>query len=262
MAWIESCLQSLLTQDFDRDRYEIIAVDNNSSDDSARLIRRHERVRLLQEPEQSSYAARNRGVRESSGEVLAFTDADCIPDRNWLSVIDSTMRNQKTQAMLGPCVFDSPSRVLLHIADYENARIEYILTNQRQSCYFAYTNNMAVRRTAFDRYGSFPVVKRGGDTLFLQEMTRGEGPQAVEWSSGMLIRHLELSGAGDYLRKNFIYARARHQTKHIGQCEVLTLRESFDIFRAVCRGRSSRDTMALALLLSTGRLAWAAGSLL
>jgi len=259
--WIEGCIQGLLNQDYDPARYEIIMVDNNSTDDSAALIRRHGRIRLLEEPEQSSYAARNLGVRASSGEVLAFTDADCVPERNWLRVIEATMQNRRVQVVLGARGFASGSRALRLMAAYEDARVAYILTNRRKSCYFAFTNNMAVRRSAFDQYGPFRTVARGGDTLFLQQLTSGEGPEAAEWNREIRIHHLEIGGARDYLKKSFQYARARRRTQHIEKSEVLGFRECLEIFHSVSSGRSARDRMTLALMLSAGRLSWTAGSL-
>jgi glycosyltransferase involved in cell wall biosynthesis len=260
--WIERCMEGLLNQDYDPACFEIIMVDNNSPDDSAARIRRRDRIRLLHEPEQSSYAARNHGVRQACGEVLAFTDADSVPAQNWLKVIDAAMRNGQTQVVLGARGFVSPSRALRLIASYEDARIEYILTNHRKSCYFGFTGNMAIRRTALERYGPFPVVARGGDTLFLQQLVRGEGPEAAVWNPEMRVSHLELRRAWDYLRKSFIYARARQRTSHMGQCDVLTPLECLQIFHSVSRGRSPWDKITLALVLSTGRITWAAGSLL
>jgi glycosyltransferase involved in cell wall biosynthesis len=261
-CWIERCIEGLLNQDYDPACFEIIMVDNNSPDDSVARIRRCDRIRLLHEPEQSSYAARNHGVRQACGEVLAFTDADCVPAPNWLKVIDRAMRNRQTHVVLGARGFASPSRALRLIAAYEDARVEYILTNHLKSSYFGFTGNMAIRRTAFERYGPFPAVARGGDTLFLQQLVRGEGPEAVAWNPEMRICHLELRSAWTYLRKSFIYARARQRTRHMGQCEVLTPMECLQIFHSVSRDRSPWDKITLALVLSTGRLTWTAGSLL
>jgi glycosyltransferase involved in cell wall biosynthesis len=260
-AWIESCITGLANQDYDPSQYEIILVDNNSSDASRMLIRRHERVRLLQEAVQSSYAARNRGVRESRGELLAFTDADCVPARNWLSVIDAAMRNPRTQVVLGSRAPGAASATAELVAAYDDARVRYILENRRARSYFAFTNNMAVRRSAFERYGPFDAVARGGDTLFLRRLASGEGPEAAEWIADMCVRHLEFRSAWVYLKKNFIYARARNQTAQLEQCENLSSAECFRIFLNVSRGRPAWAKMALALALSTGRLSWAAGSL-
>ncbi len=261
-AWIEKCVHGLLNQDYDPSRFEIILVDNNSSDDSKRLIRRHARVRLLEESVQSSYAARNRGVSEASGEVLAFTDADCVPAPNWLNAIASAMRNPQTQTVLGSRTPGSESGPVRMIAAYEDARVRYILENRRERAYFAFTSNMAIRRGAFERYGPFETVARGGDTLFLLRLATGAGPEAAEWRGEMRVQHLEFQSAWTYLKKSFLYARAREKTKHLGQCQSLTTAECLDIFREVSRGRPPSQIIALAFLLSTGRLSWMAGSLL
>jgi hypothetical protein len=66
---------------------EVVVVDNRSTDPTREIVASYP-VRLVEERGvQSSYAARNRGVVASTGEVLAFTDADCIPDRGWLRAL-------------------------------------------------------------------------------------------------------------------------------------------------------------------------------
>lgn len=261
-AWIEKCVTGLLNQDYDAGRFEIILVDNNSSDGSRRLIQGYPRVRLLEEGVQGSYAARNRGVRESSGDLLAFIDADCVPAPDWLSAIAAAMQNGRTQAVLGSRTPGSTSGPAKLIASYEDARVRYILENRRERSYFAFTSNMAVRRSAFERYGPFETVARGADTLFLLRLANGAGPEAAKWVPRMRVQHLEFRSAWTYLKKSFLYAQARKRTKHLGQCENLTAAECLHIFRNVSRGWTPSEIMALALLLSTGRLTWMAGSLL
>jgi glycosyltransferase involved in cell wall biosynthesis len=81
---IQACLESLLTQSYQRDSFEIIVVDNNSNDQTCEIVQQYP-VKLLHERDiQTSYAARNRGIKNSKGEILAFTDADCIADTDWL----------------------------------------------------------------------------------------------------------------------------------------------------------------------------------
>ena len=215
-AWIERCIHGLLKQDYDASRFEIILVDHNSSDDSNGLLRRCQRVRLLEESVQSSYAARNRGVRESSGELLAFTDADCVPSPNWLQVIASAMRNERTQAVLGSRTPGRTSGPLRLIAAYKDARVRYIIENRRKRSYFAFTSKMAIRRSVLDRYGPFETVARGADTLFLLRLATCTGPEAAEWMAQMRVQHLEFQSAWAYFKKSFLYAQAQKRTKTPG----------------------------------------------
>ncbi len=81
---IKDCISSLLNQSYPKNFFEIIVVDNNSCDKTFELARSFP-IRCLKETKiQGPAAARNRGVLEAKGEVLAFIDADCIAHRKWL----------------------------------------------------------------------------------------------------------------------------------------------------------------------------------
>ena len=81
---IDALLASLLALDYPPDQHEILIVDNKSTDDTRQRIQ-HYPVTLLEETEiQGSDAARNRGLEAAQGEILAFTDADCVVEPTWL----------------------------------------------------------------------------------------------------------------------------------------------------------------------------------
>jgi len=90
--YIERCIKGLLAQSYPSTRYEIIMIDNNSTDGSAELVRKYSPIRLLVEPKQGSYAARNRGAAAAKRAIIAFTDADCVPAADWLERIVASMR--------------------------------------------------------------------------------------------------------------------------------------------------------------------------
>jgi glycosyltransferase involved in cell wall biosynthesis len=83
-ATLDDLLQSLLSQTYPRDRLEIIIVDNNSQDDTAYRASRYPVTVLHERHIQSSYAARNRGIAAAQGDIIAFTDADCVAHPDWL----------------------------------------------------------------------------------------------------------------------------------------------------------------------------------
>jgi len=78
------CIDALKNQSISKDLFEIIVVDNGSSDNTLKILSSVDGIKLLQEHKVGSYAARNKGLTLAQGEYVAFTDSDCIPDRKWL----------------------------------------------------------------------------------------------------------------------------------------------------------------------------------
>lgn len=82
---IDACVRSLLDLRYPDGLREIVVVDNDSRDRTrSRLERYSDRIVLLHEGRRGPSAARNAGVRRAQGDVVAFTDADCTVDPDWL----------------------------------------------------------------------------------------------------------------------------------------------------------------------------------
>ncbi|MBY0376402.1 glycosyltransferase [Patescibacteria group bacterium] len=82
---IDENIKSLLAQDYPKDKYEIIIIDNGSTDRTLEIIKKHPVVLLEEKEVRTSYAARNKGINFSKGEIIAFTDSDCIAFTDWLT---------------------------------------------------------------------------------------------------------------------------------------------------------------------------------
>src|SRR4029077_14109102 len=101
-ATIRTCLEALLAQDWPREALELIVVDNRSTDATQAVVEEYP-VRLVEQNRvQSSYAARNRGVAASHGDLLAFTDADCVPDPGWVRALAAAFEDHRIGLAAGP----------------------------------------------------------------------------------------------------------------------------------------------------------------
>jgi glycosyltransferase involved in cell wall biosynthesis len=85
---LQKAIESLIDQTLDKSLYEVIIVDNGSTDDTKnaamRLASSYGNVRYLYEPRQGSGYARNTGVRNARGDIVAFLDDDARAAENWL----------------------------------------------------------------------------------------------------------------------------------------------------------------------------------
>lgn len=78
------CLEALEDQTYPKDRYEVVVVDNGSRESIEPVVSRFACATAAREDRPGSYSARNKGLRLAGGEVIAFTDADCIPAPTWI----------------------------------------------------------------------------------------------------------------------------------------------------------------------------------
>jgi glycosyltransferase involved in cell wall biosynthesis len=81
---LKICLQALEKQTYPDNLFEILVVDNASDQSIEAAISHFKSVRTLWEPIKGSYTARNKGIELSNGDVIAFTDSDCIPEPDWI----------------------------------------------------------------------------------------------------------------------------------------------------------------------------------
>jgi len=113
---LKDTLDSLLVQECDGSfDYEVIVVDNNSKDSTKEVVESYRpkfrgKLRYAFESNQGLSYARNRGIREAKGEIIAFTDDDCSPKREWLSKIkDIFQEDKQLDAILGEAVWEDGS---------------------------------------------------------------------------------------------------------------------------------------------------------
>ncbi len=262
-AYLERCISAVKSIDFPANEYEILAVDNNSTDGSLELLSKFEGIRVLRENKQGSYAARNLAVRESKGEFLAFTDSDCMPLPNWLKSIESALQDPSRQIVMGPRIAESKRRSVQLIAAYESKKDELVFESTSPDLYYGFTNNMGVRKSAYDRCGPFEERPRGADTIFVRRVVNEFGCHSVCYNKQMLVRHGELDSIISYYNKMYTYGRSRQLYQHIIKTRPLTSKERLSAFRSCVRegNFSWYESFLFGSLLVGGVLAWNIGAI-
>ncbi len=105
--YLKDCLLSLSNQNFAPDEYEILVIDNGSTDQThlvteaaIQLFTKHH-IRYIYEPESGLLSGRHRGALEAKGDILIFVDDDIEADKNWLVSIHESFQDTSVQLVGG-----------------------------------------------------------------------------------------------------------------------------------------------------------------
>jgi len=260
-AFLADCIAALKQQDYDRGEYEILMVDNNSTDASAAILAEASGIRVLSEPKQGSYAARNRGLLAATGDIIAFTDSDCLPDTGWLQAIERRFADPRIQVVLGSRRPRRDTGSVRMLCDYEDTKAKLTIGVSDACAHYAYTNNMAVRRSTVETYGPFVEQLRGSDVVLMRSIVDGEGVGAAAYEPQMRVIHSEVTSVGAYYRKAFVYARSFNHYSQLVAARPLNGGERMRVFREATAsgGYSSWNAAVLASLLVGGMVSWSLG---
>jgi glycosyltransferase involved in cell wall biosynthesis len=111
--FIGETLKAVLSQDYPN--FEVIVVNNASTDKTVRVVQKFPQVKLITESRKGLLWAREAGRREATGEIIVNTDADCIPEKNWLTKGVSKFTSPDIVAVTGPAYFPDAGPVFRFI---------------------------------------------------------------------------------------------------------------------------------------------------
>jgi glycosyltransferase involved in cell wall biosynthesis len=194
-ADLPELIECLRSQTYPPEEVEYLLVDNNSSDRTKNLIETAAEnaaisIRPLREKEiQSSYAARNRGIRAALGEIIAFTDADCRPQAQWLEKLIEPFNNNPNLGIVAGEIVALPGKNLLekHADRQETLSQKHTLANS--FCPYGQTANLAVRREALETVGLFrPYLTTGGDADICWRILR-ETSYELKLAEEAIVKH-------------------------------------------------------------------------
>lgn len=259
---LAACLDGLAAQEHPRADHEVLLVDNGSTDSSVSIARGYPGVTLLSEPRPGAYAARNLGLQRARGDVIAFTDPDCVPAPSWIREIAAALGEPGLELLCGKRLPARRSPVLASIADYENTKDGFVLDGEDEELYYGYSSNMGVRKSLFDLIGPFLERPRGADTLFVRRVAQVRSCAAIRYLPTAVVTHLELDGLSTYYKKVFLYGRHRRRNNKVLRSRPLRFAERMAVFRATVRAGRYSLARSAALLgaLGVGSLAWVLGS--
>jgi GT2 family glycosyltransferase len=226
---LKSCLDSL--QRLNYPDYEVILVDDGSTDTTSQIALPHTNVRYLRHEKNLGLSvARNTGIAAATGEIIAFTDSDCRADPDWLHYLVGDLLNSEFAGIGGPNLLPpEDSAVAAAVMVSPGGPAHVMLTDRRAEhipgC------NMAFYKWALVEIGVFdPIFHQAGDDVDLCWRLQQAGYE-IGFSPAGFVWHYRRSTLGAYLK----------QQKGYGESEALLVRKHPEYFNSfggsIWRGR-------------------------
>ncbi|NLN66441.1 MAG: glycosyltransferase [Clostridiaceae bacterium] len=191
-AYIFQCLECIFNQSYPRELYEVIVVDNASTDDSPSIIKSFP-VQYLYEPKKGPSAARNTGIRHARGKYFLFIDTDCLAGKDLIKThIEahlSFMKKNPAVKIVGGGI-DGLNKNYWAMCDnfcswyLNHPRLEPRIENRHLP-----TANLSVDRCVFEKTGLFNEELRfGEDSMFCRQAR--ENGYLIYFEPKAVVRHI------------------------------------------------------------------------
>ncbi|HMN10847.1 MAG TPA: sugar transferase [Bellilinea sp.] len=201
-AYVVRCLTALQNQNYPRDDYEVIVVDDGSSDDTVAYVRSFEGIQCLPISHGGPSVARNAGAKAAKGEILAFTDSDCAPLPGWLSEITAPFVDPQVIGTKGVyCSNQTEAAAKFVQLEYQYkyermARLESIDFIDTYSA--AYRKDIFLENGGFDETFTLPSVE---DQEFSFRLS--QKGYLMKFAPGAVVEHKHDRTLGEYWHRKF-----------------------------------------------------------
>ena len=198
---LSSCLEALVDQSTPKPDYEVIVVDDGSTDDTSEIAKKFN-VKYIFQTNQGPATARNKGALEAQGDIILFTDSDCIPDHNWIREIASPFSDPDVVGVKGTYKTNQTELA----ARFAQAEFEdrYDLLQKSPSIDMIDTYSAAFRKDVFLNMGgfdeSFPVANNEDTDLSYRLATAGH---KLVFNRGAFVYHTHPDTLIKYLKIKF-----------------------------------------------------------
>lgn len=186
---IGQLLTALQHQTYPGELFEIIVVDDHSTDQTASLVRKQAGVKLIQLKDDNINSYKKKaietGIAAAAGELIVTTDADCLPPENWLAAMTSFKEEKKSVFIAAPVVFNNNNSLLQIFQSLDFLVLQGITgaAVYKQSLAMCNGANLAYEKNVFTEVNGFTGIDNiaSGDDMLLMHKIKKKHPAAVHY---------------------------------------------------------------------------------
>jgi len=193
--FIEKCIKSINSQSFPRTNFEVIIVDDGSTDNTIKLAHSSGVDLVVRSEHHSAGRARNNGIKHSKSRILAFIDSDCTVENGWLETISKEL--QSFSVISGP-VSNGYTKSSIAWAEYLMEFSEFSLNKKRSTIRFAVGCNAAYLRESLLSCGGFPEGRQLSEEVILCYNLNSKGIK-VKFIPELRVKHFGRTKLSEYL---------------------------------------------------------------
>ncbi|TGK30912.1 glycosyltransferase family 2 protein [Leptospira gomenensis] len=228
--FLPACIESLLSQDYPKENYEILIIDNASKDNTFETVREYQSkygenlIRYVYEAKPGLVHARHCGYKNSRYGILSYTDDDAVLDRKWLSAVDELFESSESPAAVGgPIVIRWDQTPPEWVRDYEFLLGKLSYGNEKfvKKDVFINGGNFHIRKDILKEVGGFNPDQIGdwlvgdGETGLCKKLHK-KGYK-IGWAPDALMEHCQM------ISKNATIADIKRRFVNNGRCEIYNL---------------------------------------
>lgn len=213
---IESFISSVKNLDYPQEKFELIVVDDNSTDNTYELVyelvKNQNNIRIIKTNKKSIYGKRSaliKGIENSQFSNIVITDADCVPSVDWLKTCAGQFE-KGNEFIFGPAPYYNTDYFINKISSIENLKNQFLSFSLASLGlpYTASARNMGFKKEAFYKIGGYDHTidsLSGDDDLLLREAIKNKLKISAFYSRNGMVFSYTVNNMNDYFNQ-----RARH----------------------------------------------------
>jgi cellulose synthase/poly-beta-1,6-N-acetylglucosamine synthase-like glycosyltransferase len=211
---IGQCLKSLNKLNYPKDKYEIIISDSESDDATPSIVQKYGAI-FISTPKRSVCAGRNEGFKIAQGEIIAFSDADCLMDKNWIKNSLKYFKNPTIAGVGGPNITPSDEAAfakavgfVFNQAIFSAGSIHGRILKQPREVKSLPGCNMIYLRTVLDKVMPMDETLLGGEDYAMNQKIRRLGYRLV-YTPDTIVWHYHRATPRKFFKQMYRYGISR-----------------------------------------------------